>query len=152
MAEMPSASFDHLMAIIKGAAQRSCVNCGGRLPRKTLKFCSASCANEGRPKKGVMGRFWAKVDKTPGNGPSGDCWHWTARVDGRGYGEMKVFGVYRKAHRLALFGVAERNESLFACHHCDNPRCVRPDHLFPGTALDNVRDMIAKGRGRRAKN
>ncbi len=35
---------------------------------------------------------------------------------------------------------------MFACHHCDNPPCVRPDHLFLGTPKDNTEDMLRKGR------
>jgi hypothetical protein len=34
----------------------------------------------------------------------------------------------------------------YACHHCDNPLCVRPDHIFPGTATENMQDAWAKGR------
>lgn len=116
-------------------------------------FCSLSCRNRSRADHStetLMLRFWAKVDKTPGLGPNGDCWHWTARVDGRGYGEIKVAGKYKKAHRLSLFGRDNLNDERFACHRCDNPICVRPDHLFPGEAVDNVRDMIAKGRSRAA--
>ena len=63
---------------------------------------------------------------------------------------MKVAGVYRLAHRIALFGVDGLANDKFACHRCDNPRCVRPSHLFAGTSRENVVDMIAKGRARAA--
>lgn len=89
-------------------------------------------------------RFWSKVDKT------GECWTWTAALDGHGYGMFSLAGRDYRAQRVSLqwsIGrVLERWE--FACHRCDNPPCVRPAHLFVGTALDNMRDMAAKGRRR----
>jgi hypothetical protein len=54
----------------------------------------------------------------------------------------------RLAHRMSWemhFGPIP--EGMLVLHHCDVRRCVRPDHLFLGTARDNTRDMIAKGRG-----
>lgn len=95
-------------------------------------------------------RFWAKVDK------SGDCWVWTASVfrERLGYGKFQT-GSNRGESRVAYahrvswelhFGPIPNG--LFVCHHCDNPPCVRPDHLFLGTAADNVRDMDRKGRDR----
>lgn len=51
------------------------------------------------------------------------------------------------AHRVAWelsFGPVPAG--LFVCHHCDNPRCVRPDHLFVGTHDANMRDRDRKGR------
>lgn len=130
---------------------QSCRQCGEYHPLQKDGFCSGSCRNRSRTdhsEETLMRRFWAKVDKAPGFGPNGDCWEWTARLDGRGYGEIKVAGKYKKAHRLALFGMSNLDNELFACHRCDNPQCVRPSHLFPGEPVDNVRDMHNKGRAR----
>lgn len=137
---------------------KECEQCGSIIRRgeydvasrwASRRFCGTSCKNRAsadHSPETLMVRFWAKVDKTPGNGPNGDCWHWKARVDGRGYGEIKVAGKYKKAHRLSLFGYHDLDNPLFACHRCDNPRCVRPDHLYPGEAIDNVSDMVGRGR------
>lgn len=87
-------------------------------------------------------RFWAKVDKTDG------CWLWTASTTAKGYGQLQVRpGVMSSAHRYSYTihnGVIP--DGLHILHTCDNPRCVRPDHLFLGTNKDNSRDMVAKGR------
>lgn len=72
-----------------------------------------------------------------------DCWHWVGTVDSGGYG---VLG-RRKAHRVSWeLHNGSFQEGLDVLHHCDNPPCVNPDHLFLGTALDNVADMYVKGR------
>jgi hypothetical protein len=75
---------------------------------------------------------------------SGGCWEWKgARTLPAGY------GIYRRrlAHRLALeLSVGPLPTKILACHHCDNPPCVRPDHLFPGSYADNMRDCVRKGR------
>lgn len=125
----------------------TCEFCGTEIKGK--RFCSQGCVNRVRAdhtSETLWKRFWAKVDKSPGFGPNGDCWRWTARVDGRGYGEIKIAGKYSKAHRLALFGRDGIADPRYACHRCDNPRCVRPDHLFAGTHLENIKDMMSKGR------
>ena len=86
-------------------------------------------------------RFWGKVNKTDG------CWIWTGGVNPRGYGKLKVNGRWVLAHRLSWeLKVGPIPDGLFACHQCDNPPCVRPSHLFLGTARDNNADMFRKGR------
>jgi len=99
----------------------------------------------------VADLFWAKVDK---NGPVpahraelGNCWEWAASTLKGGYGYFKYAGKTAAAHR---FSWQLRNGQLPAgahvLHHCDNPRCVRPEHLFVGNNTDNVADKVSKGR------
>ena len=86
-------------------------------------------------------RFWSRVDK------SGECWVWTAGRMSTGYGYFNFAKERRGAHRAAWeFTYGPIPDGLHVCHHCDNPPCVRPDHLFVGTRKDNMRDMLAKGR------
>lgn len=86
-------------------------------------------------------RFWRRVEKTE------SCWRWTGAVAGR-YGQCRS-GPNQKipAHRFSwLIHFGAISDGLFVCHTCDNPLCVRPDHLFLGDASDNMRDMVQKGR------
>ena len=65
-----------------------------------------------------------------------------------GYGTTRGRdGALSYAHRAAWEAVnGPISPGMFVCHHCDNPPCVNPEHLFLGTKLDNMRDMIGKGR------
>ena len=85
-------------------------------------------------------RFEAKVVKTDG------CWEWRAGTRG-GYGRLRVDGRKQTASRVAYaLYKGPISQGLKVCHSCDNPKCVRPDHLFLGTQRQNVDDMIAKRR------
>lgn len=94
--------------------------------------------------------FMQWVEKTDG------CWLWTGNRDKDGYGFFQwqlrnADGVKkihsRKAHRYSwTLHCGEIPAGLSVLHHCDNPPCVRPDHLFTGTKLDNNHDRSVKGR------
>ena len=86
-------------------------------------------------------RFWAKVKKTSG------CWLWIGAKTS-GYGIFRDSdGRTRRAHRIAWeMNHGKIPSGMDLCHKCDVRNCVRDDHLFIGTRLDNVRDCIDKGR------
>ena len=112
------------------------VNCKGCLRQKDSETIEA-----------VTARFWSKVRKTP------TCWIWEGARQSDGYGTLasgtRLNKSWRtiKTHRFSFELV---NGSIPAgmevCHHCDNPPCVRPDHLFLGTHQDNVADRDRKKR------
>ena len=82
--------------------------------------------------------------------PSG-CWEWFGSVDKDGYGRMRgtAYGVAwsKKAHRASYEEfVGPIPEGLHILHHCDNPCCINPEHLYAGTPADNGRDKSIRGR------
>lgn len=77
------------------------------------------------------------------------CWSWRGNCssDKDGYGTIGVFGVRHRAHRLSYETfVGPIPEGHLIRHKCDNPPCVRPDHLEPGTVKENTHDMLRRGR------
>jgi len=93
-------------------------------------------------KKTTKEKFEDKIFYSPDG-----CWLWTGYTTKLNYGEVIINYKKVRTHRASyMIYKGEIPEGIFVCHHCDNPLCVNPDHLFLGTQLDNMRDMIKKGR------
>jgi hypothetical protein len=90
----------------------------------------------------LANRFWPKVEK------GSNCWNWSGTKHDRGYGALRVGKLMKKATHVSVFlhSGTWPEAGKVVCHSCDNPACVRPDHLFIGTTLDNNRDRHLKGR------
>ena len=93
-------------------------------------------------------RIWGNVKVVEGD----ECWEWRGACSPNGYGKTEIWqGGVRTAktsHRIIYEMHLGRHipKDVFVCHKCDNKKCCRPDHLFLGTAHDNMIDCINKGR------
>ena len=138
---------------------RNCLTCGSEFHPTTQqismgygKYCKASCQHEsmrgmthpGRPKAPIDVLFWRHVLKSEA------CWIWNGHCVG-GYGTLarRIDGKIKTllAHRISWeLHNGPIPEKLLVLHHCDNPPCVRPDHLFLGDDAANHADMVSKNR------
>lgn len=151
----------HLQSPSDVAREKHCAHCGGRFakdPRNTwaywskAKYCSQACAGLAWRQRAAKKRpsfseaFWARVVR----GAENACWGWKGCTDKSGY---PIFVYQRKnyrANRVALeLSGRPASKNQYACHTCDNPRCVNPAHLYPGTPTQNMRDAVARGRTQR---
>lgn len=88
-------------------------------------------------------RFWEKVKVAAPHA----CWEWQGAKNRHGYGRIAITGENPKgAHRVSYYLAHGRWPEHQACHHCDNPGCVNPAHIYDGTYADNTRDAIERGR------
>lgn len=93
------------------------------------------------PAQGERG-FWSRMSKGDG------CWEWQGKTRPDGYGILNFrHRPYQRAHRVAYeLTYGPIPDGLHVCHHCDNPPCCRPDHLFLGPPEANMADMRSKDR------
>lgn len=80
--------------------------------------------------------------------PNTGCWLWDKKIHESGYAKFYINGKMKTASRWILSAKIGRELSSneFACHKCDTPSCVNPDHLFVGTAKENMQDALRKNR------
>lgn len=131
---------------------RNCTasGCSGEIRARGLCAKHYERDRRGRPLGLRTGRppvpFWDRVDRSGGFFA---CWPWTGPLYRDGRGHVWYGGRLRRAHQVAWI---EANgpipEGQGVLHTCDNPPCCNPLHLFAGTQLDNIADMVAKGRHR----
>jgi hypothetical protein len=139
-----------------------CENCGKvfqrdirntRLYWSKARFCSRLCTGENKtkianairlPMENVFSK-WFTCDDV-------GCWPWQGALDKDGYG---IFTYARKSYRAPIISLKLDGRPVqagqYACHTCDNPPCVRPDHLYPGTPKQNSSDAVARNRARPGK-
>lgn len=91
----------------------------------------------------TLHRFLAKTSSVKTMG----CWEWIGGKYSNGYGGFRFNSKFQRAHRVAyqLF-IGPISDGLCVLHHCDNPGCVRPDHLYMGTHQDNMNDKKERGK------
>lgn len=146
---------------MKRGLPTTCSVCGATYPAGHLKDHLADAGHaDGRgmnrrlasidPRR-IAERFWSHVIIVDRGHRLGPCWEWTAARHRGKYGAFRYHGRQAKAHRvtLILLGI---DPGEITAHHCDNPPCVRPLHLFPTDSAGNNADMMAKGRHRFVSN
>lgn len=110
-------------------------------PQLGRDFCGAAC--RGFSRRGTPENFWNRCSKSEQG-----CWEWIGSKNEDGYGTLRFVNKHWFAPRLAwTLTYGPILDGLLVCHKCDNPGCIRPDHLFLGTHQDNRDDMVRKGRG-----
>jgi uncharacterized Zn finger protein (UPF0148 family) len=100
-------------------------------------------ANPVRVSSDVIARLEAQSIPEPNTG----CLLWLGEIQADGYGRISIRNRMRRVHRVAYAAwVSSLPNGQRVLHRCDQPACINPDHLYVGTAKDNVDDMVRRGR------
>jgi hypothetical protein len=118
----------------KQSTIKPCPNCGIMFYNKT-EHCSVKCY------KNI--HFWSLIEKT------NYCWIWRGYRNKGGYGSNGIILTHRKMWKITY---GEIPPKMFVLHRCDNRSCVNPKHLFLGTQVDNMKDMVEKGRSTKGRS
>lgn len=75
------------------------------------------------------------------------CWYWLGPLSSGRYGTICFNGKNERVHRVSyILSKGPIAKGLCVCHSCDNEKCINPDHLWLGTQVENIYDMVNKGR------
>ena len=148
----------HTFWICKCDCGNTSIVCGTKLRKGLTRTCGCNAGNGDFIQKKKNKEFqtyeeafkYRLLKNTKWNG---NCLEWTSKqiIKSRGlekgYGAIRYKGKMMLTHRASwLIHKGEIPEGLMVLHHCDNPLCINPSHLFLGTAKDNSDDKIKKGR------
>lgn len=139
-----------------------CAHCGVTFERDSrctwkywltrAKYCSAKCGGAAHSAEAKAKRLPMRESFERWFVRSDGCWEWQGACDRDGYGAFNYAGKTRRAPVVALeIDGRKPAQGEYACHRCDNPKCVRPDHLYPGTPTQNMADAIARGTTQRGE-
>jgi hypothetical protein len=113
-----------------------------------LRILSADCRHRAAEKlrNKAIAAFWLRVDQS-GTANDKGCWPWLGATSKAGYGVF-CYGDESLAHRVAYTIANGSAKGIIVRHTCDNPPCVRPDHLIAGSHGDNITDKMRRGRAK----
>ena len=133
-------------------ALRSCEHCGGAIPNPSAKrFCSYSCRGKvlGKLQPSMHPPFRERWERSFIKRGDDECWPWTGTTTPAGYGQISVSGRKRTMATRVSWEIHHGTTwpaGLLALHSCDNPGCVNPRHIRPGTQRENIHDCLERGR------